>query len=333
MKPSALIAMAIFSSAPSTQVGNKSAQDAGVTLVLPIACELGRSCEIQNYVDRDPSPAAIDYLCGSVSYNDHSGVDFRILDMAAQRRGVDILAAAPGRVIAVRDGVVDVSVRDIDRATIAGRECGNGVVIDHGGGLTTQYCHMANTSITVASGTQVQSGTVLGQVGLSGNSEYPHLHFTVRRNNKIVDPFAPAAGAGTTCGGGQSMWDKRLSGVLSYKAGVVLNSGFATSGLTMAAVEAGGIAQPTIHAPAIVAYVRAINLKIGDVQQFTLKGPNGAILASHAGTPMTSTQAQRLVFIGKHRPATGWPIGRYTGEYAVLRSGRTIMQRTFSITL
>jgi hypothetical protein len=129
------------------------------------------------------------------------------------------------------------------------------------------------------------------------------------------------------------MWQEGLFGALTYKAGVVLNSGFATAGLTMAAVEAGGIAPPTIQAPAIVAYVRAINLKIGDVQQFTLKGPNGAILASHAGTPMTSNQAQRLIFIGKKIPATGWPTGRYTGEYAVLRSGRAIMQRSFSITL
>lgn len=333
MKPYALIAVAISASILSTQVGSRSAQNAGVTLALPIDCALGRTCEIQNYVDRDPGPAATDYSCGSVSYNDHSGVDFRILDMVALRGGVNVLAAAPGRVIAIRDGVADVSVKDIDRETIVGRECGNGVVIDHGAGLTTQYCHMAKGSIAVASGTQVQSGAVLGRVGLSGNSEYPHLHFTVRRANKVVDPFAPSAGSGATCGGGQTMWHERLSGALAYKPGVVLNSGFATAGLTMAAVEAGDIPQPTINAPAIVAYVRAINLKIGDVQQFTLKGPSGAILASHAGTPMISAQAQRLLFIGKNRPATGWSKGRYTGEYAVIRSGRTIMQRSFSIIL
>jgi hypothetical protein len=333
MKPYSLFAVAIAASAVSTPVGSQSEQNTAVTLALPIACELGRTCEIQNYVDRDKGPAATDYLCGSVSYNDHSGVDFRILDMVAQRRGVSVLAAASGKVTAIRDGVADVSVRDIDRATIAGRECGNGVVIDHGGGLTTQYCHMAKGSIAVASGMQVSSGAVLGRVGLSGNSEYPHLHFTVRRANQVIDPFAPSAGSGRTCGSGQSMWQERLSGALTYKAGVVLNSGFATAGLTMAAVEAGGIAPPTIHAPAIVAYVRAINLKIGDVQQFTLRGPNGAVLASHTGTPMTSNQAQRFVFIGKNRPATGWPTGRYTGEYAVLRSGRAIMHRSFSITL
>jgi hypothetical protein len=167
MKPYSLFAVAIAASAVSTPVGSQSAQNTAVTLALPIACELGRTCEIQNYVDRDKGPAATDYLCGSVSYNDHSGVDFRILDMVAQRRGVSVLAAASGKVTAIRDGVADVSVRDIDRATIAGRECGNGVVIDHGGGLTTQYCHMAKGSIAVASGMQVSSGAVLGRVGFA----------------------------------------------------------------------------------------------------------------------------------------------------------------------
>jgi hypothetical protein len=55
---------------------------------LPIACEVGLTCEVKNYVYRDQSIVAKDYVCGSATYNDHSGVDFRVLDMAAQRRGV-----------------------------------------------------------------------------------------------------------------------------------------------------------------------------------------------------------------------------------------------------
>jgi hypothetical protein len=326
-------AFALLCGLPTSVGGQGRQAPANVAFVLPIACNIGTNCEVQNYVDRDPGPASKDYLCGSASYNDHSGVDFRIPDMAAQGRGVDVLAAASGRVSRVRDGVADVSVKSIDRTTIEGRECGNGVVIDHGGGLSTQYCHMARGSIVVAVGATVRSGQTIGKVGLSGNTEYPHLHFTVRRDQSVIDPFAPLAGNSGTCGGGVSMWERSVARALTYKAGTVLNAGFASSSLTMEQIEAGNIAPPTRASRSLVAYVRAINLQVGDIQQFTLTGPDGTIVATHTGTPMVTAQAQRFVFIGKNRPASGWASGQYRANYAVLRSGRTIMMREFDIRL
>jgi hypothetical protein len=253
--------------------------------------------------------------------------------MAAQRRGVAVVAAAAGRVLRVRDGVADVSVKTLPPGAVSGQECGNGLVIDHGGGLTTQYCHMANGSMSVQSGASVMAGQRLGLVGLSGNTEYPHLHFTVRRSNSVVDPFAPSPGTNTMCGGGQSMWQERLGPSVGYKAGTILNPGFASGPVTMGTVEQGGITSPDATSGTIIAYVRAINLRAGDVQEFTLRAPNGAILAKHTAPPLSSSQAQRLLFIGKNRPQTGWLRGRYVAQYGVLRGGRTIMQREFDLRL
>src|SRR5215468_2986431 len=98
-----------------------------IELRLPIDCEIGVSCEIQNYVDLDPSSQARDYQCGSRTYNGHKGVDFRLPSLRAQRAGVNVLASAPGRVLGVRDGVPDISVRERGIGAVDNRECGNGV--------------------------------------------------------------------------------------------------------------------------------------------------------------------------------------------------------------
>ena len=70
---------------------------------LPIACDPGETCHIQQYVDADPGPGAQDYRCGTLSYEGHKGTDFALTDLSAMVAGVDVLAAAPGVVAAQGD--------------------------------------------------------------------------------------------------------------------------------------------------------------------------------------------------------------------------------------
>lgn len=300
-------------------------------LSLPIQCRLGVDCEIQNYVDRDPGPGAKDYRCGTRTYQAHSGIDFRLQSLAQQQKGVAVLAAADGRVSRVRDGVADVSVRAPGAASVDGRECGNGVVIGHEGGFETQYCHMARGSIRVKRGDVIKAGDPIGRVGLSGQTEYPHLHLTVRQGGTLVDPFAYGAAEGA-CNAGTSLWRPDLRQALAYKPRAVLNAGFAAEALTMSIVDEGPAA-PGADAPAILAYGRAIGLNAGDIQTITLKGPTGAVLATNTARPLPRTQAQSMVFAGVRRPAQGWPKGRYTGEYTVKAAGRTVLTKTFELSL
>lgn len=302
----------------------------------PIACTLGKDCAIQNYTDLDPGPAASDFRCGSRTYDGHNGTDFRLHSMDQQRRGVAVLAAADGKVLRVRDGVPDVSVKEAGRSeAVAQAMCGNGLVIEHAGGLETQYCHMAKGSIAVRPGQQVKAGERVGLVGLSGNTEYPHLHMTVRKDGKVVDPFAYGAAPGQ-CGGGPSLWaaDSGLTG--AYRPGEVLLTGFSTGPVTVASAREHGEAQqpaPDKSAPALVAFVQAMGLKAGDVQRLIVTGPDGSVLADNRAKPLESDKAEWLIFTGRKRPATGWQAGRYEARYEVVRGGKPLVSERFSVTL
>ena len=73
------------------------------------------------------------------------------------RAGVRVVAAAGGVVKATRDGMTDVSVRDTGPEAVAGREAGNGVLIEHGGGWQTQYSHLRSGSVSVEPGERVDT--------------------------------------------------------------------------------------------------------------------------------------------------------------------------------
>jgi len=308
----------------------------GPKLAFPLACAIGRTCEVQNNVDHDPGPAWKDYRCGAHTYDKHTGVDIRLPDMAAQRAGVNVLAAAPGKVIRLRDGVADVSVRVVGVAAVTAQGCGNAVVIDAGNGWLTSYCHLARGSLKVKVGDSVAVGQPIAQVGLSGETEFPHLHFEVRHDGAVVDPFAPQLAEGACDAGGRAsdgLWTHAAAQAMPYKRGVVLNAGFAGAAPGGDAIEEASVAPAGPASPALVAYVRTINLEQGDVQELVLKDPTGAVAAQSRMAPLDHAKAQYWVSVGRKRPAEGWRSGTYTATYSVIRAGATALTRVFTIRL
>ncbi|MFI4966572.1 MAG: M23 family metallopeptidase, partial [Caulobacterales bacterium] len=305
------------------------AQPPAPKLAFPVACEIGRTCEIQHYVDRDPGPGVLDYRCGHRTNDKHDGTDIRLLDMAAQRAGVDVLAAAAGRVVAIRNGVADISIRAPGAPSVAGHECGNRVAIGLGNGWLIDYCHLAKGSLKVKVGDVVAAGQPLAHVGLSGDTEFPHLHFSVRHANLVVDPFAPAAATGCAVQPA-TLWTAAVAARTPYRRGVVLNAGFATASVSNAAIEERTTSTPSAAAPAVLAYARLIGLQLGDVVAITLAGPDGKVLATTTLPPLDHDKAQFTAEAGRKRPPQGWPHGVYTGEVRVQRGGAIVIARRFT---
>jgi peptidase M23-like protein len=303
-----------------------------ISLALPIKCQPGLTCFFQNYVDHDASDRFRDYRCGGRSYDGHDGTDIRIRNLEIQRQGIEVLAAAPGRVIGARNDMEDISVKTAGKAAIAGKECGNGVVIEHDGGWRTQYCHMAKGSVRVKAGDQTTAGQPIGLVGLSGDTEFFHLHFTVRHRGKVVDPFAYGA-AENSCGGGRSIWAASLGEQTQYRAGEIIDYGFAGVAPTMELIESGEIGKHpvTSGSEALVAYVRTIGLQAGDQQFLVVQGPGGASVAAANLPALDRDKAQLLVFAGKKRNEAAWPAGRYAATYRVTRDGAEVLRKTFDI--
>lgn len=290
-------------------------------LSLPLACTPNKDCWIANHVDLDPGPGVRDYACGVLTYDEHDGTDFGIRDRAAMEEGVAVLAAAAGRVRAGRDGVADVSVRKAGKTPIEGRECGNGVVLEHGDGWETQYCHLRRGSVRVQPGEQVAAGQALGLVGMSGLTEYPHLHLSLRHQGKLVDPFRGAVES-ADCAAASPLWRAEVASALPYAPGAVYNTGFApetpgTEGVQSGRYRKAGALVP--GAPVLVFFAEVFGVSAGDMLELRLIGPDGAMLAARR-VPIEKRQARRFAYIGVRRTTPLWKPGVYRGEARLTRA-------------
>lgn len=97
--------------------------------------------------------------------------------------GIDLVAPTGTPVVVSANGKVSLVVRK----TKYGRSEGNVVEVDHGNGYVTKYMMLGK--IKVRKGEKLKRGDVIGEVGISGMSFAPHLHYEVWYNDQIMEPI------------------------------------------------------------------------------------------------------------------------------------------------
>lgn len=302
-------------------------------LGLPVRCEMDKSCFIQNYFDHDLSESHKDYRCGHLTYNKHTGTDFRVIDENAMKAGVPVLAAAPGRVLGVRDDEPDVAFSKRGQDQVAGKEAGNGVLIDHGDGWQTQYSHLLKGSLRVKPGERVERGQIIGLIGESGKADFPHVDFTVRKDGRPVDPFWP--NGIWACGLRNApawLWADSARASLAYIDTVVLQVGFAERIPSRLEAQSGSWRVATLSSdqPQFVLWAEVMGAKAGDRWEIKIMSPAGQQFVSGTGE-VSGNKAIIVVGAGKGLKSGQWPVGTYEGVFELRRGEQMVAQQRASL--
>lgn len=287
-------------------------------LVWPMGGTPFQDWVIGNYVDVDTRPIARgDFRGGKITYDGHDALDIGLAHFRAMEEGIDVYAAASGTIVSAQDGAYDrwSTLNPAPRG-----EAGNLVVIDHGNGLTTLYGHLKKDSVAVGVGDTVAAGQVIGQVGSSGQSSGPHLHFTVRQNGKPIETFESPG----------DWWDDPLP----YTGDVagVLDSGVASEWPTQAEVEYGVVHEAAIATDGATGVLAVMwnyvyGVAEGSRVNVIFRRPNGGVHANYAWTQ------EQTMGIGYWQHGAVLPasqLGLWNAELRV--DGRVISEKSFLVT-
>ena len=292
-------------------------------LGMPIACVIGETCVIEDYPDIHPRDAAADYRCGLKTQDGQNGTGFALLSLEQMQDGVSVVAAADGKVSAVRNNEPDrIFAPDTN---LEGRDCGNAVRLEHANGYQSVYCHLKQGSVRVTSGQTVTAGQPLGQVGLSGRTEYPHLHLTITQGEAVIDPFAPDQ-ANACESPGKDLWLETPA----YTDAGLFTADVSNHVPNMEDVQSGAASHSKLSPlEPMVLYGFAFHGDQDDTLSLVMRGPEGEVFA-HTAT-LTQDESQFFRAFGRRPPETGWPRGAYQGTVQMIRNDSILAVRHANI--
>jgi hypothetical protein len=186
----------------------------------------------------------------------------------------------------------------------------------------------------------VRAGEVLGLVGLSGNTEFPHVDFVINKDGRALDPYAPAsqppADAAPGCAQGpaaDTLWRGDLVELLRYRATDVLLAGFAPEEADRGKAQRGEY-EGTLgaDAPVLVFFAESFGARRGDRERLEVTGPNGRRILERERV-IENNLAAHFAYVGRRLRGGRWPEGEYVGRYRLVRDGAVVAQTERRITV
>jgi hypothetical protein len=270
MKKNLLLNLFLFCFTPI--VGAAEAID----LEWPATCKMGKEC---------------------FAYQLGNNTDISIYSKNATQPNHNVVAAAAGKVKRIRDK---------EDVAGVGKDCGNGIIIEHGNGWETQYCHLGKDSIVVHVDEKVKAGKVLGKIGASGQATRDGVYFIVRHNGEEINPFTA------------HLWRDKT---LTYKETSLIDLGMSEKPIDFSSLSANPPHKNLFSRtdPAMIAWVRAFNIKKGDQQKFVFYSPDGNIYRQAIEEIVKTDHSEWIAAAGYPLQNKNIPVA-YNGEWRMVYS-------------
>jgi hypothetical protein len=177
----------------------------------------------------------------------------------------------------------------------------------------------------------VKKGERLGSVGASGLAEFPHVHLSVRRDGKPIEPLTgrPLGTGREACGEtAGSLFEPAVRDALSRSASAILLVGLTSAPPELSSlVRDGEPAAPKTSQP-VIAWVWAINVEADTVFRMRIVDPDGKTLMHIETKPLERRKANYIAYAGgksAQRP------GEYGLQVEMVSGGKTILSTTRAI--
>ena len=281
---------------------------------LPLKCHLGHTCFVETHqevAEKKDVPCGVSPL-----------LKFRI--SAFQRKASPfslIYPAATGTISSLETNHPDFLSQKINGQ--GKPACGNRVVIDHGHGWQTTYCHLRkDSSDHLKIGQKVTLDHAIGAIGLSGDTTFPHLGFFITKNKLFVNPHYGIQTNPQKCNRTAApLWDQKTQEQLKKSHDPQLISmGVADIEPDLPSLILNTSALTSSPNPeALYVYALLGNSSPKDRVIITVQDQEGQLLA-HNITPSFGgmSVAQRLHNFRIARPGQAWPVGSVHFNYTYL---------------
>jgi len=277
-----------------------------IDLRFPVACRLMDHCWVTNHVDLENREGITkDYMCGDKANDGSKSTHISLASRSTFNQNIPVIAAA--------DGIIKV-------AKNVGGFCGVRVAIDHDKGWESSYCHLKNGSLQVQKGQHVRAGQILGAVGMSGETNWPHLSYALMRNGMIFDPFSNRTSLEGCSGQGTPMWAGGVNPL--YEPANVTSIGFTTGSTRNNDIHNGtvkSLSKISTDTSQISLWGLIMNVRSGDKIDLEIKTPSGRVL-NNAQVTAERSQNYYPVFFPTLRQNFLWNTGIYTGKMTITRN-------------